>query len=133
MNHTQPTEFELHGFVCRFGPRRSNWPTQTQAQVIACLAAGMTRKEIAKLRGCSPSSINSTVNALLYYLDARRSAGAVAEAMRRGWIAPLLIALVISGLNPDTETLRHRPPVRSRQQVSASRTFTRRDTGSVYA
>ncbi|MCC5904125.1 MAG: helix-turn-helix transcriptional regulator [Halomonas sp.] len=133
MTISKPHEFELQGFLCRFGTRSSEWPTHTQAQVIACLAAGMTRKEIAKLRGCSPSSINSTVNALLYYLDARRSAGAVAEAMRRGWIAPLLIALLISSINPDTEAMRHRPPMRTRQQVSASRTVSRRDAGRVFA
>ena len=133
MNNIQPTEFEYQGFKCRFGPRNSKWPSRVQAQVIACIAAGMTHKEIAKLRGCSPRTISATSAAILYYLNAHRATGAVAEAMRRGWIAPLLIALVISGLNPDADTLRHRPPMRTRQQVSASRTLSRRDTGSVYA
>ena len=48
-------------------------------------------------------------------------------------VGGLLVALVISGLNTDTEALRHRQPARSRQQVSASRTVARRDVGSVYA
>ena len=129
----EPTEFECQGFKCRFGPRNSEWPSRVQAQVIACIAAGMTHKEIAKLRGCSPRTISATSAAILYYLNAQRAAGAVAEAMRRGWIAPLLVALMISSINPDTEAMRHRPPARTRQQVSASRTVARRDVGSVYA
>lgn len=130
---TEPTEFECQGFKCRFGPRNSQWPTRVQAQVIACIAAGMTHKEIAKLRGCSPRTISATSAAILYYLNAQRAAGAVAEAMRRGWIAPLLVALMISCISGDADALRHRPPARTRQQVSASRTVARRDVGSVYA
>ena len=56
----EPTEFECQGFKCRFGPRNSEWPSRVQAQVIACIAAGMTHKEIAKLRGCSPRTISAT-------------------------------------------------------------------------
>ncbi|MGV2930180.1 LuxR C-terminal-related transcriptional regulator [Vreelandella venusta] len=130
---TEPQEFEYQGFKCRFGPRNSQWPTRVQAQVIACIAAGMTHKEIAKLRGCSPRTVSATSAAILYFLNAHRAAGAVAEAMRRGWIAPLLVALMISGINSDADTMRHRSPTRSRQQVSASRTLARRDVGSVYA
>ncbi|WGI23660.1 helix-turn-helix transcriptional regulator [Halomonas alkaliantarctica] len=131
MPTSTPEEFEFNGFRCRFGQRNSEWPSLVQAQVIACLAAGMTRKEIAKLRGCSPSTVSSTVDSLFYYLNTHRAAGAVAEAMRRGWIAPLLIALLVSGINPDTEAMRNRPPARTRQQVSASRNVSRRDVGSV--
>lgn len=129
----EPTEFECQGFKCRFGPRNSEWPSRVQAQVIACIAAGMTHKEIAKLRGCSPRTVSATSAAILYYLNAHRAAGAVAEAIKRGWIAPLLVALVISGLNTDAEALRHRQPSRSRQQVSASRNVSRRDVGSLYS
>jgi len=129
----EPTEFECQGFKCRFGPRNSEWPSRVQAQVIACIAAGMTHKEIAKLRGCSPRTVSATSAAILYYLKAQRAAGAVAEAMKRGWIAPLLVALVISGLNTDTEALRHRQPSRTRQQVTASRNVSRRDVGSLYS
>ncbi|GEK50929.1 LuxR C-terminal-related transcriptional regulator [Vreelandella venusta] len=132
-NIIEPTEFECQGFKCRFGPRNSEWPSRVQAQVIACIAAGMTHKEIAKLRGCSPRTISATSAAILYYLNAHRAAGAVAEAMKRGWIAPLLIALLISGINPDMDPIRHRQPTRTRHQVTASRTLARRDTGSVYA
>lgn len=132
-NTTEPNEFEFQGFTCRFGPRNSQWPSRTQAQVIACIAAGMTHKEIAKLRGCSPRTISATSAAILYYLNAHRAAGAVAEAMKRGWIAPLLVALIISGINADADAMRHRVPMRTRTQVSASRIVGRRDVGSVFA
>ncbi|MGP9499563.1 LuxR C-terminal-related transcriptional regulator [Halomonas sp. AOP43-D1-4] len=130
---TEPQEFECQGFKCRFGPRNSEWPTRVQAQVIACIAAGLTHKEIAKVRGCSPRTISATSSAILYYLNAHRAAGAVAEAMRRGWIAPVVLALLISGINPDAEGMRHRAPARTQTRVSTSRTVSRRDVGSVYA
>ncbi|WP_083023787.1 LuxR C-terminal-related transcriptional regulator [Vreelandella lionensis] len=107
--------------------------TRTEAVDLMLLAAGNTCKEIARTTGRSPETVRGSLKKGYHKLGVYKAAGAVAEAMRRGWIAPLLIALVISGLNPDAETLRHRPPVRTRQQVSASRTFSRRDTGSVYA
>ena len=40
--------------------------------------------------------------------------------MKRGWIAPLLVALLISGINPDASALRHRAPARTQTRVSTS-------------
>ncbi|MBR2512731.1 MAG: response regulator transcription factor [Halomonas sp.] len=107
--------------------------TRTQAVDLMLLAAGNTYKEIAKATGRSPETVHGSLKKAYHKLHVYKAAGAVAEAMRRGWIAPLLVALMVSGLNPETEAMRHRPPVRTRQQVSASRTVARRDTGSVYA
>ena len=130
---TEPTEFECQGFTCRFGPRNSQWPSRTQAQVIACIAAGMTHKEIAKLRGCSPRTVSATSAAILYYLNAHRAAGAVVEAMKRGWIAPLLAALLISGINPDMDAMRHRQPTRTRTHSSVTARISQRLNGSLFA
>ena len=107
--------------------------TRTQAVDIMLLAAGNTYKEIAKATGRSPETVHGSLKKAYHKLSVYKAAGAVAEAMRRGWIAPLLVALVISGLNTDAEALRHRPPARTRQQVSASRNVSRRDTGSLYS
>ncbi|MBT2788079.1 MULTISPECIES: response regulator transcription factor [unclassified Halomonas] len=123
----------LSGWCCYYGSRNSGLPTRVQAQVAAGLAAGLTQKEIAKIRGVSPASIRTVAEALYWHLGTYKAAGAVAEAMRRGWIAPLLIALLVSGINADTEAMRNRPPARTRQQVSASRNVSRRDVGSVYS
>ena len=127
------TEFEFAGWRCRTGKRGTGMPTAVQAQVLAGLAAGLTQKEIAKLRGCSPSTVKATVAALLYHLHAMRAAGAVAEAITRGWIAPLLLALMVGAMNPGSDALRVRQPMRTRQQVSASARISRRDTGSIYS
>ena len=127
-------EFEFAGWRCRTGRRGSGLPTAPQAQVIAGLAAGLTQKEIAKLRGCSPSTVKATVAALLYHLHAMRAAGAVAEALSRGWIAPLLLALIVSSLHQNSnELMRVRQPVTRRQPVTATSRVARRDLGSVYA
>lgn len=107
--------------------------TRTQAVDLMLLAAGNTYKEIAKATGRSPETVHGSLKKAYHKLHVYKAAGAVAEAMRRGWIAPLLVALMVSGINSDAEAMRHRPPARTRQQVSASRTLARRDVGSVYA
>ncbi|MGE4534690.1 LuxR C-terminal-related transcriptional regulator [Halomonas sp.] len=128
------TEFEFAGWRCRTGCRGSGLPTIAQAQVIAGLASGLTQKEIARARGCSPATVKAAVATLLYLLHAHRAAGAVAEAIRRGWIAPLLLALIVSSLNQDSdELMRVRQPVSRRQPVTATSRVARRDLGSVYA
>ncbi|UQI42492.1 response regulator transcription factor [Vreelandella venusta] len=117
----------------RINPQRGSLGlTRTEAVDLMLLAAGNTCKEIARTTGRSPETVRSSLKKGYHKLGVYKAAGAVAEALRRGWIAPLLIALVISGINPDADTMRHRPPVRTRQQVSASRNVSRRDTGSVY-
>lgn len=118
----------------RINPERGSLGlTRTQAVDIMLLAAGKTYKEIAKATGRSPETVHGSLKKAYHKLHVYKAAGAVAEAMRRGWIAPLLVAFMISGINPDADTMRHRSPTRSRQQVSANRTLARRDVGSVYA
>ncbi|GAA0693749.1 LuxR C-terminal-related transcriptional regulator [Vreelandella titanicae] len=118
----------------RINPERGSLGlTRTEAVDMMLLAAGNTYKEIAKATGRSPETVRGSLKKGYHKLGVFKAAGAVAEAMRRGWIAPLLIALLISGINPDAEAMRHRPPMRTRQQVSASRTVSRRDVGRVFA
>lgn len=118
----------------RINPERGSLGlTRTEAVDMMLLAAGNTYKEIAKATGRSPDTVRGSLKKGYHKLGVFKAAGAVAEAMRRGWIAPLLIALLISSINPDTEAMRHRPPMRTRQQVSASRTVSRRDVGRVFA
>lgn len=107
--------------------------TRTEAVDLMLLAAGNTYKEIAKATGRSPETVRRSLTKGYHKLGVHKAAGAVAEAMKRGWIAPLLLALIVSSINPSADAMRHRPPMRTRTQVSASRTFSRRDVGSVYA
>lgn len=126
-----PTTIEFAGWRCRIGTRGMGLPTRREAELLAGLAAGMTQKEIAKLRGVSPATIKSTAEAAYYRLRASRATDAVAKALRRGWIAPLVLALMIADLNG--QTLRVRQPVRTRQQMTTSSRLARRHLGSVYA
>lgn len=107
--------------------------TRTEATDLMLLAGGHTYKEIAQATGRSHETVRRSLTKCYQKLGVFKAAGAVAESMRRGWIAPLLVALLVSGINPDVEAMRHRPPVRTRTQVSASRTLPRRDNGSLYA
>ena len=107
--------------------------TETEALNLMLIASGHTYKEIAQATGRSPETVRGSLKRAYHKLGVYKAAGAVAEAMKRGWIAPLLVALLVSGINPDVEAMRHRPPVRNRTQVSASRTLPRRDNGSLYA
>lgn len=105
--------------------------TRTEAQDLMLLAAGNTYKEIARATGRSPESVKACLQRAYQKLGAFKAAGAVAEAIRRGWIAPLIVMLIISSINPDMSDARHRAPMRTR--ISASRIISRRDDGSVYA
>ena len=118
------------------GRRRQGDPealAPREAECLMALASGQTIKEIARSFGISPGTVKHSLNRIYGRLHVNRGTAAIAEAMKRGWIAPLLVALVVSGINPDAQALRHRPPMRTRTQVSASRTVSRRDVGSVYA
>ena len=88
--------------------------TRTQAVDLMLLAAGNTYKEIAKATGRSPETVHGSLKKAYHKLSVYKAAGAVAEAMRRGWIAPILVALMISCINGDADALRHRPPARTR-------------------
>lgn len=111
---------EYAGWKCRAGSKRDGLPTMKQVQTIACLAAGMSQKEIARLRGVSPNTVKSTVMGINFWLNTTKSAAAVAEAMRRGWISPLCIMLVMFSLTAgmQQQAMRVRP---ARQQVSSVR------------
>ncbi|WP_251976749.1 response regulator transcription factor [Salinicola avicenniae] len=118
---------EAFGYRCRIGKRTQGLPTAKQAQVMAGIAAGMTQKEIAKLRGVSPATVKSTVEALYFTLHAQRATDAVAKAMRRGWIAPLLLAITISAISPDVHMQRQRSSG-GRQTISITKLSRRQES-----
>ena len=107
--------------------------TLMEATYLLHAATGQTRKEIAKATGRSPATVRHGLDRAYHKVGSYRVAGAVAEAIRRGWIAPLLFALIVSAMNPNSDALRVRQPTRCRTQVSTSRLVSRRDTGSVFA
>lgn len=103
-----------------------------EAQHLMALASGLTAKEIARQFGVAPGTVRHSLERVYGRLGVARGTAAIAEAMRRGWIAPLLITLFFGAMNPGSDTLRVRQPVRLRQQVSSSARLVRRDVGSEY-
>lgn len=124
-----------HGnWQAKINPERGSLGfTRTEAMDMMLLAAGNTYKQIAKATGRSPETVRGSLKKGYHKLGIYKAAGAVAEAMRRGWIAPLLLALIVSSINPNADGMRNRVPIRTRTQVSASRIVGRRDVGSVFA
>ncbi len=113
--------------------RKSGELAPREAQHLMALASGLSHKQIAQAFGGSPRTVRHSLQRVYGRLGVERGTAAVAQAMRRGWIAPLLLALLVGAMNPNSEALRIRQPTRTRTQVSASRVTSRRDTGSIYA
>lgn len=107
--------------------------TQRQAMLIALAARGMSCKEIAREMGIAVNTARVTLQQARERTDCRTVAHLVAKALSSGWIAPLLLALLVGSISPTTEALRVRQPMRTRQQVSTNARVGRRDTGSELA
>lgn len=102
-----------------------------EAQHLMALASGMTAKEIAREFGVSVSTVRHSLTRIYGRLGVERATAAVAGAMRRGWIAPLALALMLADLHG--QTTRARQPVTTRQPITCSSRVGRRDLGSVLA
>ncbi|MGO3214798.1 MAG: helix-turn-helix transcriptional regulator, partial [Halomonas sp.] len=92
----------IHGnWQAKINPERGSLGfTRTEAMDMMLLAAGNTYKQIAKATGRSPETVRGSLKKGYHKLGIYKAAGAVAEAMKRGWIAPLLIMIMISAINP---------------------------------
>lgn len=66
---------------------------ERELSCVLAVAAGHTDKEIAQLDGLSPRSIKGRIEAAMHKLGVYKRPALVAEAMRRGLISPLTIAL----------------------------------------
>lgn len=87
---------------------RSQWKLNgylapAQGEVLLGLAAGMTDKQIAKARGCSPKTVDSNLYRLKERMFGKMTPYAtrtkvVTEAILRGWISPLMVLFVITSL-----------------------------------
>ncbi|MDR5867269.1 response regulator transcription factor [Halomonas koreensis] len=103
-----------------------------EAQHLMALASGLSAKEIAREFGIQPATVKHSLARIYGRLGVHRGTAAVAEAIRRGWIAPLVLALLVADLSGQA-VQRVQRPVRTRQQVTATSRVSRRDLGSVYA
>lgn len=90
-------------------------PRQLMATIYAAL--GFTRKEIAKHMECSPETIKTQLETARYNLDNQPTVRELCrEAMRRGIIAPLVLALLV-GAEHNTQVRPIRRPEAPRSQV----------------
>ncbi|WP_311949305.1 response regulator transcription factor [Halomonas piscis] len=105
--------------------------TRGEATDMLLLAAGHTLKEIGRATGRSPETVKASLGRAKHKLGVYRAAGAIAEALRRGWIAPLILVLMVADLSGTA--MRVRQPTRPTSRVSASRQIGRRNAGSQYA
>ncbi|MFQ6558205.1 LuxR C-terminal-related transcriptional regulator [Pseudomonas sp. Lb2C1-1] len=60
---------------------------------VLAVAAGHTDKEIARRDGLSPRSIKGRIESAMFKLGVYKRPALVAEAMRRGLISPMIMAL----------------------------------------
>ncbi|WP_456267680.1 LuxR C-terminal-related transcriptional regulator [Kushneria sp. AK178] len=97
-----------------------------QALYLLGLAQGMTQKQIARQYGVNPNTVTVAMRVIYHKLQVERATAAVAEAMRRGWISPLCIMLVMFSLSAgmNQQAVRVRP---TRQQTASSISATRRE------
>lgn len=102
-----------------------------EAEHLMALASGQSVKEIARTFCVSPSTVKASLKRVYDRLNVSKAPAAVAVAIRRGWIAPLLLALMVADLSGTA--MRVRQPTRPTSRVSVSRQVGRRNTGSQHA
>lgn len=87
---------QIEGWEGRLGQGLA--PRQLQATIYAAL--DMTAKEIARCMGCSHYTVKQQLDDARFKLGNQRTTrGLCLEAMRRGIIAPLMVALLIGAGN----------------------------------
>ena len=85
---------QVDGWLGRLGQGLA--PRQLEATLWAC--ADKTAKEIARCMGCAPATVVKQLDDARFKLGNQRTTrGLCLEAMRRGIIAPLVLALLVGG------------------------------------
>ncbi|MBK59400.1 MAG: helix-turn-helix transcriptional regulator [Pseudomonas sp.] len=109
---------QVEGWLGRLGQGLA--PRQLEATLWA--AAELSAKEIARRMGCTPGTIARRLDDARYKLGARTTRGLCLEAMRRGIIAPLVLALLVGAEhNPQVRPIRRPEAPRSQTVARAQR------------
>lgn len=101
--------------------------TKRQIEIVHHLADGKTADEIAAVLCRSVQTVRTQVKLACRRVGARNAANLVAQSISRGWIAPLVLVLLISDLH--NHAARVRLPTRTRETVSVVRTVGRIEGG----
>lgn len=109
---------QIEGWEGRLGQGLA--PRQLQATIYAAL--DMTAKEIARRMGCSHYTVKQQLDDARFKLGNQRTTrGLCLEAMRRGIIAPLVLALLVGGEHTQIRPVRRPDAPRSQVVVRAKR------------
>ena len=109
---------QIEGWEGRLG--RGLAPRQLQATIYAAL--DMTAKEIARRMDCSYYTVKQQLDdARLKLGNQRTTRGLCLEAMKRGIIAPLMVALLVGGEHSQIRPVRRPEAPRSQVMVRAKR------------
>lgn len=109
---------QIEGWEGRLGHGLA--PRQLQATIYAAL--DMTAKEIARCMGCSHYTVKQQLDDARFKLGNQRTTrGLCLEAMRRGIIAPLMVALLVGGEHSQIRPIRRPEAARSQVMVRAKR------------
>ena len=83
---------------------------ERELSCLLAVAAGHTDKEIAQRDGLSPRSIKGRIESAMFKLGVYKRPALVAEAMRRGLISPLILALcaILVGQSATSENFMNR-------------------------
>ncbi|MCQ4302240.1 helix-turn-helix transcriptional regulator [Pseudomonas songnenensis] len=84
---------QVEGWQGRLGQGLA--PRQLLATMLSML--DLKVNEIAERMNCAPSTAEKTLDRARFKMGAKTNRGLIAEAMRRGIIAPLVLALLVGG------------------------------------
>ena len=94
-------------------------PRQLLATMLSML--DLKVNEIAERMNCAPSTAEKTLDRARFKLGAKTNRGLIAEAMRRGIIAPLVLALLVGGEHAQVRPIRRPDAPRTQLVVRAQR------------
>lgn len=91
-----------------------------ELEALLCVAQGMTTKEIARHMSIAPGTAANRIDTVLFKLDARRRADAIAKAIKGQIISPL--CLILAGFIAMHAMLDDSDPMRRDRRVPERRT-----------
>lgn len=101
--------------------------TKRQTQIVNLLARGETAEQVARQFHREAETIRRHVMLARKRVQAKNTAHLIAISISRGWIAPLVLVLLISDLH--NHAARVRLPTRTRETVSMVRAVGRIEGG----
>lgn len=93
--------------------------TKRQVQIVGLLAQGDTAEQVAEQIHRSSGTIRRHITLACERVKAKNTAHLIAISISRGWIAPLILILMIGDLHH--QAYRVRQPNRSRETISSVR------------